>query len=86
MTNEQLTVALELARGMDGFRFTNIGDISCDIGVSGEIYRISYRKLIIFHLGRIGIPHESNHSFTAFLQDETSDAIAAIALRSNNVR
>lgn len=37
MTNEQLTVALELARGIDGFRFTNIGDISCDIGVGGEI-------------------------------------------------
>ena len=47
MTNEQLTVALELARGMDGFRFTNIGDISCDIGVSREIYCILYPKLII---------------------------------------
>ena len=85
MTNEQLSVTLELARGMDGFRFTNIGDISCDIGVSGEVYCISYRKLIKFYSGRIGIPHESNHSFTAFLQDETSNAIAAIALRSNNV-
>ncbi|KAF8804193.1 hypothetical protein BYT27DRAFT_7194939 [Phlegmacium glaucopus] len=31
MTNEQLAVALEMARGMDGFRFTNIGDISCDV-------------------------------------------------------
>jgi alpha-aminoadipic semialdehyde synthase len=51
MTNEQLTVALELARGMDGFRFTNIGDISCDIGVSGESCCISYRKLIIFIQG-----------------------------------
>ena len=51
MTNEQLTVTLELARGMDGFRFTNIGDISCDIGVSGEIHCISYHKLIIFIQG-----------------------------------
>ena len=51
MTNEQLTVALELARGMDGFRFTNIGDISCDIGVRGEIYCILYCKLIIFIQG-----------------------------------
>jgi hypothetical protein len=38
MTKEQLTAALQLARGLDGFRFTNIGDISCDVGVRGETY------------------------------------------------
>lgn len=31
MTNEQLTVALERARQLGGARFTNIGDISCDV-------------------------------------------------------
>jgi hypothetical protein len=83
MTNDQLKVALELARGMDGFRFTNIGDISCDIEVRGEIYCIPLTNN--FHSGRIGVPYESNHSFTAFLQNETSNAIAAIVFRSNNV-
>lgn len=38
MTNEQLSVTLELARGIPGFRFTNIGDISCDIEVRGGIF------------------------------------------------
>lgn len=33
MTNEQLTVALERARELGGARFTNIGDISCDVEV-----------------------------------------------------
>ncbi|RDB21718.1 Alpha-aminoadipic semialdehyde synthase, mitochondrial [Hypsizygus marmoreus] len=31
MTNEQLTVALDRARSIGGARFTNIGDISCDV-------------------------------------------------------
>ncbi|KAG5650501.1 hypothetical protein H0H81_012014 [Sphagnurus paluster] len=31
MTNEQLSVALDRARVLGGARFTNIGDISCDI-------------------------------------------------------
>ncbi|KAG6909409.1 hypothetical protein DXG01_000710 [Tephrocybe rancida] len=31
MTNEQLSVALDRARAFGGARFTNIGDISCDI-------------------------------------------------------
>ena len=38
MANEQLSIALELAWGMDGFRFTNIGDISCDVEVRDEMY------------------------------------------------
>ena len=38
MTNEQLSVALEMAQGIKGFRFTNIGDISCDVEVREEIY------------------------------------------------
>ncbi|KAF9466713.1 Saccharopine dehydrogenase-domain-containing protein [Collybia nuda] len=32
MTNEQLVVALDRARPLGGARFTNIGDISCDVG------------------------------------------------------
>lgn len=31
MTNDQLTVALDRAKALGGARFTNIGDISCDV-------------------------------------------------------
>lgn len=34
MTNEQLTIALDRAQVLGGARFTNIGDISCDVEVS----------------------------------------------------
>lgn len=40
MTNEQLTVALERARQLGGARFTNIGDISCDLEVCSDLTRI----------------------------------------------
>ena len=33
MTKEDLDKALSLARAYPGFRFQNIADISCDIGV-----------------------------------------------------
>jgi len=33
MTNDQLTVALDRALTIGGARFTNIGDISCDVEV-----------------------------------------------------
>ena len=33
MTNEQLSVALKRAQVLGGARFTNIGDISCDVEV-----------------------------------------------------
>lgn len=69
MTNEQLTVALELARGIDGFRFTNIGDISCDVEVRSDIYLDFNIRIDHLFTGGIGISHESNHSFTTVLQD-----------------
>jgi hypothetical protein len=34
MTNDQLTTALQLAQKVGKERFTNIGDISCDVEVS----------------------------------------------------
>ena len=66
VVNEQLSIALELARGMDGFRFTNIGDIGCDIGVlKCTICIIS--EINIFYTERIGIHDESYHPFTTIL-------------------
>ena len=46
---------------------------------------ISISEIDKFYTGRIGIPHESNHSFTTVLQGQTPNAIAAIAFRPDNV-
>jgi hypothetical protein len=44
MTNEQLTVALDRAHTLGGARFTNIGDISCDVEV-GFLINVPFYNL-----------------------------------------
>jgi hypothetical protein len=63
MTNEHLGTALELASQLGGFRFQNIGDISCDPHVSNCYLMLAGRTIYDHYLGRPAIPHALNHPF-----------------------